>query len=159
MPFVYRVTDGNILIERLRIAIRLVARKHSLLRTAVFCDFKTDRVIRRLIEIDENESEPFAFAQRTIESKADLSTIMSDELSKATDLKMSGGYAFHIHVFTQDNRHNNLLQTGDFLVFNFHSSLFDRSSMKTFWQDLCVAYESDTAFPAHGHPRLGIFCK
>lgn len=159
MPFVYRVTQGNVSTEHLRRALRVVSCKHNSLRLSLFFDSETNRVMPRLIQTGRDGTEPFIFVKSTIESEGDLTRIMFEGLSQITDPILDGEYSFHIHVLTGKNNYTNLLQTGDIVVFNFHPSLFDRPSLKTFCQDLCMAYECETTFTCGGNERLSIDCK
>ena len=159
MPFVYHVTQGNVSIEHLRRALRVVFREHISLRLSLFFDSGTNRVMPRLIHTHKDETEPFAFVKSTIKSNGDLTRIMLEELFQVTDLILEDEYSFHILVFTEKTNYTNLLRTGDFVVFNFHPSLFDTPSLETFCQDLCEAYECETTFICDGNRRLSIGCK
>jgi hypothetical protein len=144
MTFFYQVTKGTLSIERLRHALRRVVLKHSALRTSLFFDSTRDCLLQRIIETKDDNEELFAFIERT---------------GNVFNFDLSSGHVFSVHIFRQENGSKNMLQTGDFVVFNFHQSVFDIASLNIFCRDLSMAYESETALPYDDNEFRYIDCK
>jgi NRPS condensation-like uncharacterized protein len=159
MPFFYQVTEGSLSIERLRRALQLVVLKHSSLRTSFFFDSKADCLMQRIIQPRDDEEELFVFVESTLKRNVDLTTIMFDELCNLSNFDLSSGRVFLVYVLIQENGDKNLLEIGDFLVFNFHQSVFDTLSLDIFCRDLCKTYECEAALQSNDNELRYIDCK
>lgn len=145
--------------ERLRRALRLVVLQHSTLRTSLVFDATIDCLIQRIIETKNDEEELFVFVKSTLNNDTDLRAIILNELCNPMNFNLSDGHVFRVHVVQQPNDDTNLLQIGDYLIFNFHQSAFDHSSLDIFHRDLCMAYEHESISPPSNNVIRYIDCK
>jgi hypothetical protein len=159
MPFFYQLIEGTISIERLRRALRLVVLQHSTLRTSLVFDAKIDCLMQRIIESKNDEEELFVFVKSTLNSDIDLRAIILNELCNPLNFNLSNGYVFRVHIVRNQNNHTNLLQIGDYFIFNFHQSAFDHPSLDIFHRDLCMAYEHESISPSSNNVIQYIDCK
>ena len=159
MPFFYQITHGSLSIERLRHALRLVLLKHSSLRTSLFFDSTVDCLMQRIIQPKDDDEELFAFVESTLENDADLKTMMINKLCNASNFDLSSARVLLVHAFMQEKNRKNLLQRGDVIVFNFHQTVFDISSLNIFCRDLCQAYECETGWSSDDNELRYIDCK
>lgn len=151
IPFFHQITKGSLAIDRFRRALRCVVLRHCSLRTFLFFDSITDCLLQQIIEPKCDEEELFTFTKQTIKINADIKSIMFETLSNTP--------GFSVHLFMHENADRNVLQTGDFVVFNFHQTLFDVTSFNIFSRDLSNAYESQTTFACDTNEFRYIDCE
>lgn len=159
IPFFYQVEKGALSIDRLRFALRHVVLKHSSLRTSFFFDSTIDCLMQRIIKPEDGKEELFAFTESTLKMDADWKSVMYNKLYNFSNLNLSIGCVFSVHIFKHESDNENLLQTGDIVVFNFHQSVFDILSLNMFCRDLSMAYESETALLCNDNELHYIDCK
>ncbi|CAF0953041.1 unnamed protein product [Adineta steineri] len=147
MPFVYKITEGILSIERLRHALQLVVLKHASLRTSLFFDSITKCLMQRIIHPVDSKEELFGFVQSTLDSDIDLKTMLLDERRNLSYFNLSNGRVFRVHLIRKETGNQDSLGTGDFVIFNFHQAIFDISSFNLFHRDLCEAYDRETILP------------
>jgi hypothetical protein len=159
MPFFYQITEGSLSIERLRRALRLVVLKHSALRTSLLFDSTTKCLMQRIIQPMDEKEELFSFVKTIVNSDTDLKTILFDERHNSSYFNLINGGVFCVHVIIKKTGDKEFLQSGDFVIFNFHQSAFDIPSMNVFLRDLCAAYECETTLPLDDNELRYIDCK
>ena len=144
VPFVYRLMRGNLSIERLRRALRLLVLKHCSLRTLFTMDSRTDSLIQRILEPHDDDEELFIFVQSSFNCDEDLETILHQELSNPLHFQLSEGRVFRFHIVSHQTDQRGMVEAGDYLVFNFHRIAFDLPSWDIFERDLRLAYQGES---------------
>ncbi|CAF2917639.1 unnamed protein product [Rotaria sp. Silwood2] len=137
LPFVFKLESGQLSIQRLRQALRLVISKHSTLRTAL--QFHDDCLWQHILSIDEQN---FEFKESSILNDERLTSIVIDEETNRSLFNTEQGRTVRLHIVRQhsDNEMEDKLVSNDIIIFNFHHSAFDGSSIKPFFTDFADAY-------------------
>ncbi|CAF1468752.1 unnamed protein product, partial [Adineta steineri] len=142
MPFLYRLHSQHTLsTTQLHHALQLTLTKHQSLRTSIIFDNETNKLIQRIIDINDHTRKLFTFIESTFETDEQLHTIMYDEKYNSQLFHLDQGLVFRCHIlYYKKISSNNLLCDKDRIIFNFHHVLFDFPSMKIFLHDLNQAY-------------------
>jgi NRPS condensation-like uncharacterized protein len=142
MPFLYRLASQHTLsIQQLRHALQLIVTKHQSLRTSLTFDAEKNLLMQRIIDLNNNSTEWFAFIESTYETDDQLNNIMQEEKRNSQLFDLAQGLVFRCHlVYYKPISSSDLLSDKDALIFNFHHALFDFPSMDVFLDDLNQAY-------------------
>ncbi|CAF4152934.1 unnamed protein product, partial [Adineta steineri] len=77
MPFLYRLHSQHTLsTTQLHHALQLILTKHQSLRTSIIFDNETNKLIQRIIDINDHTRKSFTFIESTFETDEQLHTIM-----------------------------------------------------------------------------------
>jgi NRPS condensation-like uncharacterized protein len=142
MPFLYRLASQHTLsIQQLRHALQLIVTKHQSLRTSLTFDAEKNLLMQRIIDLNNNSTEWFAFIESTYETDDQLNNIMQEEKRNPQLFDLAHGLVFRCHLaHYKPISSSDLLSDKDALIFNFHHALFDFPSMDVFLGDLNQAY-------------------
>jgi NRPS condensation-like uncharacterized protein len=142
MPFLYQLSSGHTLsVQELRHAVQLIITKHLSLRTALIFDTENNRLMQRIIDLNDDGKQPFKFIKSTFDTDEQLTDIMHDEKRNSLLFNLAQGLVFRCHlVYHNQISSNDLLCDKDVIIFNFHHALFDFPSMNVFLHDLDQAY-------------------
>ncbi|CAF4238711.1 unnamed protein product, partial [Adineta steineri] len=142
MPFVYSLYAHHILsVKHLRHALQQIVTKHHSLRTSLIFHTESDRLLQRIIDINNNNRQLFTFIENTYETQEQLNDIIHEEKYNSHLFDLTQGLVFRCQlVYYKQISSNHLLSDKDLLVFNFHHSVFDYPSMNIFLHDLNQAY-------------------
>jgi hypothetical protein len=143
MPFVYRLSSNQTLSsKRLNHALQLIISKHQSLHTALIFDTKTNILMQKIIDLDDNYNKKlFTSIESIFETDEQLNNIIYDERSNCQHFDLTHGIVFRCHiVYHNQIPTNDSLSNKDILIFNFHHALFDFPSMDLFLHDLNQAY-------------------
>ncbi|CAF4165784.1 unnamed protein product, partial [Adineta steineri] len=145
IPYFYRLQSHHTLsVKRLRHALKLILTKHQSLRTSLIFHTETDRLLQRIIDMNNNNRQPFTFIESTYETDEQLNEILHDERRNPHLFDHIQGLVFRCHlVYYKQISSSDLLSDKDILIFNFHHALFDFPSMNIFLHDLNQAYTTD----------------
>jgi NRPS condensation-like uncharacterized protein len=155
MPFFYRLCSGHTLsIKQLRHALQLIVTKHLSLRTALVFNTESNKLMQRIIELNDKEKQPFTLMESMFDTDEQLIDIMHDEKRNPQLFNVAQGLVFRCHlVHHKEILSNDLLTDKDAIIFNFHHALFDFPSMDVFLHDLDEVYTTgqltidDTTLP------------
>ncbi|CAF0774911.1 unnamed protein product [Adineta steineri] len=141
MPFLHRLSSGGTLsISKLRQALQHVLIKHSALRTSLYFDTNKNILMQKIIDHTDNK-ELFTFIEGTFETDEDLNKIMHSERGNPNNFNLLIGIVCRCHVVYYKNiSQKGIICEKDALIFNFHHTSFDFSSIKMFRQDLDQVY-------------------
>jgi hypothetical protein len=142
MPFLYRLDPQHtLLIKHLQYALQLLVTKHLSLRTSLIFDTESNRLIQRIIDLNDNTKQLFTFIESTFDTDEQLIDIMHDETRNPQLFNLAQGLVFRCHlVHHKQISSNDLLTDKDAIIFNFHHALFDFPSIDVFLHDLDQAY-------------------
>ncbi|CAF4272018.1 unnamed protein product, partial [Adineta steineri] len=142
MPFLYHLHSQHTLsTTQLHRALQFILTKHQSLRTSIIFDNETNKLIQRIIDINDRTRKLFTFIESTFETDEQLHTIMYDEKYNSQLFHRDQGLVFRCHIlYYKQISSNNLLCDKDRIIFNFHHVLFDFPSTKIFLHDLNQAY-------------------
>jgi len=143
MPFLYRLHPYHTLsITQLHYALQLLIKKHLSLRTALIFDKENNRLMQRIMPLNDNENKQhFTFIESTFETDEQLTHIMHDEKRNTQLFDLAEGLVFRCHlIYYKQISSNGLLCHKDAIIFNFHHALFDYPSMNIFLRELDQAY-------------------
>ncbi len=142
MPFLYRISSEDTLsIKQFRHALQLIVTKHLSLRTSLIFDTESNKLMQRIIELNDKETQPFTLMESIFDTDEQLIHIMHDEKRNSQLFNLAQGLVFRCHlVHYKQISSNDLLTAKDAIIFNFHHALFDFPSMDVFLHDLDQAY-------------------
>ncbi|CAF3893426.1 unnamed protein product, partial [Adineta steineri] len=142
MSFVYHPHNHHTLsIQHLRHALQLTVLKNESLHTSLLFDTEKNLVMQRIIDMNDNSRQLLTLIESTYETQEQLNDILHDEKYNLHLFDLTQGLAFRCHiVYYKQVSSNYLVSNKDTLIFNFHHSLFDLSSMQVFLHDLNQAY-------------------
>ncbi|CAF0774859.1 unnamed protein product [Adineta steineri] len=142
MSFVYHLHNHHTLsIQHLRHALQLTVLKHQSLHTSLLFDTEKNLVMQRIIDMNDDSRQLLTLIESTYETQEQLNDILHDEKYNLHLFDLTQGLVFRCHiVYYKQISSNYLVSNKDTLIFNFHHSLFDLSSMQVFLHDLNQAY-------------------
>jgi NRPS condensation-like uncharacterized protein len=145
MPFLYRLHSKYILsIKQLYQALQLVVKKHLSLRTSLIFDKQNNLLIQRIIDLNDDNKQLFAFIESNFNTDEQLNDIMHNEKGNSQLFNITQALVFRCHlVYYKEISPNDLLCDKDAIIFNFHHALFDFPSMNVFLNDLNQAYTTN----------------
>jgi len=145
MPFLYRLHSKHTLsIKQLHQALQLVVKKHLSLRTSLIFDKANNLLIQRIINLNDDNKQLFAFIESTFNTDEQLNDIMHNEKGNSQLFDLAQGLVFRCHlIYYKQISSNDLLCDKDAIIFNFHHALFDFPSMNVFLNDLNQAYTTN----------------
>ncbi|CAF4019986.1 unnamed protein product, partial [Adineta steineri] len=154
--FVYRLHSGHTLsIKRLSRALQLVVTKHEALRTSLIFHKQKNLLRQLIIDSNENNNGLFPFIKSMFETDEQLNDIIHDEQQNTQHFHISQGLVFRCHlVYYKEISANGLLSDKDLIIYNFHHTSFDFSSMNIFLHDLNQAYTTDQLPSNHNNTTL-----
>ena len=138
MPLLYRLSPQHTLsIEQLRHALELVVIKHLSLRTALIFDKERNRLIQRIMHLNDDHQYLFSFVESIYETEKQLTEIMYNEKRNSQLFNLVQGLVFRCHLvhYRQISSDGSLCDQ-DAIIFNFHHALFDIPSLDVFLRDL-----------------------
>jgi len=142
MPFLYRLHSKHTLsIKQLHQALQLVVNKHLSLRTSLNFDKEKNLLTQRIVDLNDNNKQLFAFIESTFNTDEQLNDIMHNEKGNSQLFDLAQGLVFRCHlIYHEEISSNDLLCDKDAIIFNFHHALFDFPSMNVFLNELDQAY-------------------
>jgi NRPS condensation-like uncharacterized protein len=145
MPFLYRLHSKHTLpIKQLHQALQLVIKKHLSLRTSLIFDKQNNRLKQRIIDLNDDNKQLFAFIESIFNTDEQLNDIMHNEKGNSQLFDLAQGLVFRCHlIYHEEISSNDLLCDKDAIIFNFHHALFDFQSMNVFLNDLNQAYTTN----------------
>jgi NRPS condensation-like uncharacterized protein len=142
MPFLYHLSPKHTRsVQQLRHALQLIVAKHLSLRTSLIFDKESNRLMQRIIDLNDDSKQLFTFIESTFDTNEQLLDIMHNEKHNSQLFNLAQGLVFRCHlVYHKQISSNDLLTDKDVIIFNFHHALFDFPSMNVFLHDLDQAY-------------------
>jgi hypothetical protein len=161
MPFIYHLSPKHTLsVQQLHHALQLIITKHLSLRTSLIFDTENNRLMQRIIDLNDDGKQPFKFIKSTFDTDEQLTDIMHDEKRNSLLFNLAQGLVFRCHlVYHNQISSNDLLCDKDVIIFNFHHALFDFPSMDVFLHDLDQAYKTGQLFANDNTALRYIDCK
>ena len=120
-------------ISRLRRALSLVIAKHSVLRTALV--YQNDKLIQKVLSIS---CDIYNLEVTHVISDIHVRQVLHDEETNRSLFDLEKGRVFRCHVLLHlsNNENDCNLKENDLILFNFHHSAIDGSSIPIFINDL-----------------------
>jgi hypothetical protein len=143
---VLRVVKGSLSTNRLLVALRSVLKKHAVLRTSLILN-NEDGALKQYVT-DKHQTFTFA-TEQTFKNEDELENIIYQITVDPNVFDLFNGRVFYCKILRQqmlvnENIDNKLITDSDVLVIAFHHAAYDRSSSQIFFNDLCIAYNSNT---------------
>ncbi|CAF1161511.1 unnamed protein product [Adineta steineri] len=145
--FTLQVVQGSLSSERLLQAFRCVLNKHKILRTSLM--FNSDNSSLKQCVTDIHETFTITINQ-TFENDNELRDIIYQTTINPTLFDLSTGHVFHAEIVRYQmsldengNNSNECITSSDVLLIAFHHAAFDRASRSIFFNDLCLAYNTN----------------
>ncbi|CAF1354197.1 unnamed protein product [Adineta steineri] len=119
--------------HRLRQALIFIVAKHTILRTALIYD-----EIELKQKVQPTSSDLYSFEVTYIENDDHLKQILYDEETNRSLFDLEQGRVFRCHILrrSSNNKDDTNLKQNDIILFNFHHTAIDGSSITIFINDL-----------------------
>ncbi|CAF3839123.1 unnamed protein product [Adineta steineri] len=144
-----QIVQGSLSFNRLLQAFRFVLNKHKVLRTSLM--FNNDN--SSLKQCITNIHKKFTITMnQTFENDNELRDIIYQTTINPTLFHLSTGHVFHAEILKHQiplnenenkNDSNEFIMNSDVLLIAFHHAAFDRASRSIFFNDLCLAYNTN----------------
>ncbi|CAF4166612.1 unnamed protein product, partial [Adineta steineri] len=140
-----QVVQGSLSITRLLQAFRYVLNKHKILRTSLL--FNNDNSSLKQCITDIHKIFTITMDQ-TFENDNELRDIIYQTTINPNLFDLSTGHVFHAEILRHqislnENNSNEFIMNSDVLLIAFHHAAFDRASRSIFFNDLCLAYNTN----------------
>ncbi|CAF1442019.1 unnamed protein product, partial [Adineta steineri] len=142
-----QVVQGSLSSNRLLQAFRFVLNKHKILRTSLIFD-NNDSILKQCIA-DIHKTFTITMNQ-TFQNDNELRDIIYQTTINPTLFDLSTGHVFHAEILKHqislnenDNNSKEFIMNSDVLLIAFHHAAFDRASRSIFFNDLCLAYNTN----------------
>ncbi|CAF3878585.1 unnamed protein product [Adineta steineri] len=142
-----QVVQGPLSLNRLLQAFRYVLNKHKILRTSLI--FSNDDGILKQCITDIHKTFTITM-NRTFENDNELRDIIYQTTVNPNLFDLLTGHVFHAEILKHQislnengNSGNEFITNSDVLLIGFHHAAFDRSSSSIFFNDLCLAYNTN----------------
>ncbi|CAF1082378.1 unnamed protein product [Adineta steineri] len=146
--FTLQVVQGSLAPDRLLQAFRYVLNKHKILRTSLI--FSNDDGILKQCITDIHRTFTITMNQ-IFENENELQDIIYQTTINPNLFDLSTGHVFHAEIVRHkialdenENNSNESIMNCDVLLIVFHHAAFDRASSSIFFNDLCLAYNTNT---------------
>ena len=106
--------------------------------------------MQRIVKPRNNDEDLFSF---------NVTNVAFEQLDQISNFDMLNGHLIRVHLLKQENNDKSFVQKGDFVIFNFHLSVFDAPSLSIFCRDLSMAYECETTLSYSDTELSYIDCK
>jgi len=142
---VLQVVKGSLSINRLLIALRSVLQKHAVLRTSLIFN-NEDNTLKQYVT---DKHETFTLVnEQTFNHEDELLDIIYQITVDPNLFDLYDGRVFHCQILrqkrlTSENSDNQYIGDSDVLAIAFHHAAYDRSSRQIFFNDMCIAYNSN----------------
>jgi hypothetical protein len=142
---VFRVIEGSLSTNRLLVALQCVLKKHAVLRTSLIFN-NENGILKQCIT---NKHQTFTLAtEMTFKNEDELQNIIYQITVDPSLFDLFNGRVFYCQILRQqmlvnENSDDQLITDCDALVIAFHHAAYDRSSRGIFFNDLCIAYNSN----------------
>jgi hypothetical protein len=142
---VLRVVKGSLSTNRLLVALQCVLKKHAVLRTSLI--FNNENGTLKQYITDKHQTFTLA-TEETFKTEEELQDIIYKITVDPNLFNLFDGRVFHCQILRQqksvnENSDNQFITDYDAFVIAFHHAAFDRSSLQIFFNDLCIAYNSN----------------
>ncbi|CAF4024354.1 unnamed protein product, partial [Adineta steineri] len=147
--FTLQIVQGSLSLYRLSQALRYVLNKHKVLRTSLL--FNNDDGLLKQCITDMPRTFTITMNQ-TFENDNELQDIIYQATINPTLFDLSTGHVFHVEILKHqislnenenENDSNEFIMNSDVLLIAFHHAAFDRASRSIFFNDLCLAYNTN----------------
>ncbi|CAF4092807.1 unnamed protein product, partial [Adineta steineri] len=143
-----QVVQGSLTLNRLLQALRYVLNKHKILRTSLMFNSDNGSLKQCITDIHKT----FAITiNQTFENENDLRNIIYQTTINPNLFDLSIGRVFHAEILKHQislnenqNNSNEFITTSDVLLIAFHHAAFDRASRSIFFNELCLAYNTNS---------------
>ena len=99
MPFLYQLSPQDTLsTKQLRPALELVVVKHLSLRTALILDKEENRLMQRIMHVNDNHKQLFSFVESIYETDEHLMDIMHNEKHNSHLFDLAQGLVCRCHL-------------------------------------------------------------
>ncbi|CAF4138709.1 unnamed protein product [Adineta steineri] len=145
--FTLQVVQGSLSLDRLSQALRYVLNKHKILRTSLI--FSNDDGVLKQCITDMHRTFTITMNQ-IFENENELQNIIYQTTINPNLFDLSTGHVFHAEILRHrislneiENNSNESIMNCDVLLIAFHHAAFDRTSSSIFFNDLCLAYNTN----------------
>ena len=157
IPLLYRLSEGFLFIKDLRRALQQIALKHAVLRTSIQLDLVNGNLTQRIQS--ENDRDWFTFCTTFIDGEEDKSLIEKifiKEMTNQTYFDVNQGQVCRCHIVHHSRPINDddLISTGDWIIFNFHHAAFDGESERVFLDELRRFYSAEQNLLDHDEQTM-----
>ncbi|CAF4156926.1 unnamed protein product, partial [Adineta steineri] len=142
-----QVVHGSLSFNRLLQAFRYVLKKHKILRTSLM--FNNDNSSLKQCITDIHKKFTITMNQ-TFQNENELRDIIYQTTINPNLFDLSIGRVFHAEILRyqislneNENSRNEFIMNSDVLLIAFHHAAFDRASRSIFFNDLCLAYNTN----------------
>ena len=133
------ISQASMSLSRLQRSLATVIDKHKVLRTCLAFDENELQLRQEILP-----SSLITMTFTTTDDEQHLHELFHNEETNAALFDLSDGRVFRCHIIRKSiSSDNDLLTSGNILIFNFHHAAFDGSSIDIFFRDLQRAYTTD----------------
>ncbi|CAF1397954.1 unnamed protein product, partial [Adineta steineri] len=143
-----QVVQGSLSFNRLLQALRCVLNKHKILRTSLMLNNDNSNLKQCITDIHKTFT---VTMNQTFENEKELQNIVYQTTINPNLFHLSSGQVFHVEILKHqislnenENNNNEFITNSDVLLIAFHHAAFDRASRSIFFNDLCLAYNTNT---------------
>ncbi|CAF1573408.1 unnamed protein product, partial [Adineta steineri] len=144
-----QIVQGSLSFNRLLQAFRFVLNKHKILRTSLIFNNDNGSLKQCITDIHET----FAITMnQTFQNDNELWNIIYQTTINPNLFDLSTGHVFHAEILKHqislnenenENDSNECITNSDVLLIATHHAAFDRASHSIFFNDLCLAYNTN----------------
>ncbi|CAF4047999.1 unnamed protein product, partial [Adineta steineri] len=142
-----QVVEGSLSFNRLLQAFRYVLNKHKILRTSLILNNDNSNLKQCITDLHKT----FTITMNQIfENENELRDIIYQTTINPNLFDLSTGHVFHAEILRHqissnenENNSNESVINSDVLLIAFHHAAFDRASRSIFFNDLCLAYNTN----------------
>jgi hypothetical protein len=135
------IKHGSMSIERIRSAILAVLEQHRILRTAIYFDEKSDKLIQEVQPTVNNDAYSFELTRKNVQSLDEIGELLKHEsINHFAQLNRGLVVRCHLVKMGSDNDMENLY-SNDLIIFIFHRIAFDYNSAAPFIADFTRAFD------------------
>ncbi|CAF1373390.1 unnamed protein product, partial [Didymodactylos carnosus] len=143
IPVLCEITNQNISVKRLRTALLSVIQRHPPLHTSLNYN-NEEKCLKQLVKYmssvdDSNHDDYYSFQFTRVSTKKEFDQILEFE-TNGNHFNIETGIVLKCHIVKHNNKNDDILDTGDCIIFNFHHIAVDGRSIKPFFNDLQDAY-------------------
>ncbi|CAF1508774.1 unnamed protein product, partial [Adineta steineri] len=142
-----QIVQGSLSLNSLSQAFLYVLNKHKILRTSLL--FNNDDGILKQCITDIHKTFTITMNQ-TFQNDNELRDIIYQTTINPNLFDLSSGHVFHTEILkhqtsfnVNENNSNEFITNSDVLLIAFHHAAFDRASRPIFFNDVCLAYNTN----------------
>lgn len=132
---IYRIDSGRLSIKQCLGAVDLIVARHSVLRTQLIFDVENGQLEQSILQVAGNARRLYTVCLSTVQSEQEFRALRVQE----TLMPIENGVV-RCHFVRYDHTDEDILKSGDFIIFTFHHGSFDATAADVFSDEFVLAY-------------------